>query len=84
SDLTDREWSLIAPFMPMPRRLGRPRDRNESAKKEGAPLAMSINHWVNTATVIPRDSQNKETRKRFQHAAQDPNVRLETDGRNMM
>ena len=25
SDLTDREWSLIAPFMPMPRRLGRPR-----------------------------------------------------------
>ncbi|VTZ60016.1 transposase [Sinorhizobium medicae] len=24
-DLTDREWSLIAPFMPMPRRLGRPR-----------------------------------------------------------
>lgn len=25
SDLTDREWSLIAPFMPRPRRLGRPR-----------------------------------------------------------
>ncbi|RVI16802.1 IS5/IS1182 family transposase, partial [Sinorhizobium meliloti] len=25
SDLTDREWSLIAPFMPPPRRLGRPR-----------------------------------------------------------
>jgi transposase len=25
SDLTDREWSLIAPFMPTPRRLGRPR-----------------------------------------------------------
>ncbi len=25
SDLTDREWLLIAPFMPMPRRLGRPR-----------------------------------------------------------
>nr|WP_153320984.1 IS5 family transposase [Sinorhizobium medicae] len=25
SDLTDREWSLIAPFMPISRRLGRPR-----------------------------------------------------------
>jgi transposase len=25
SDLTDKEWSLIAPFMPLPRRLGRPR-----------------------------------------------------------
>jgi transposase len=25
SDLTDMEWSLIAPFMPRPRRLGRPR-----------------------------------------------------------
>lgn len=25
SDLTDREWSQIAPFMPSPRRLGRPR-----------------------------------------------------------
>ena len=25
SDVTDREWSLIAPFMPTPRRLGRPR-----------------------------------------------------------
>jgi transposase len=25
SDLTDKEWSLIAPFMPRPRRLGRPR-----------------------------------------------------------
>lgn len=25
SDLTDKEWSLIAPFMPTPRRLGRPR-----------------------------------------------------------
>lgn len=25
SDLTDREWLLIAPFMPTPRRLGRPR-----------------------------------------------------------
>ena len=25
SDLTDREWSLIAPFPPPPRRQGRPR-----------------------------------------------------------
>lgn len=25
SDLTDREWALVAPFMPPPRRLGRPR-----------------------------------------------------------
>lgn len=25
SDVTDQEWSLIAPFMPPPRRLGRPR-----------------------------------------------------------
>lgn len=25
SDLTDREWALIAPFMPPPRRVGRPR-----------------------------------------------------------
>lgn len=25
SDLTDREWALIAPFLPRPRRLGRPR-----------------------------------------------------------
>jgi transposase len=25
SDMTDREWSLIEPFMPPPRRLGRPR-----------------------------------------------------------
>lgn len=25
SDLTDREWALIAPFMPPPKRLGRPR-----------------------------------------------------------
>ncbi|PJN94330.1 hypothetical protein CNY89_15160, partial [Amaricoccus sp. HAR-UPW-R2A-40] len=25
SDMTDREWALVAPFMPPPRRLGRPR-----------------------------------------------------------
>lgn len=25
SDLTDREWALIEPFLPCPRRLGRPR-----------------------------------------------------------
>ncbi len=25
SDLTDREWALIDPFMPPPRRIGRPR-----------------------------------------------------------
>ena len=25
SDLTDREWALIEPFMPPPRRIGRPR-----------------------------------------------------------
>ena len=25
SDLTDKEWNLIAPFMPAPRRIGRPR-----------------------------------------------------------
>ena len=25
SDMTDREWSLVEPFLPMPRRLGRPR-----------------------------------------------------------
>ena len=24
SDLTDREWAVIAPFMPAPKRLGRP------------------------------------------------------------
>jgi transposase len=26
SDLTDREWAVIAPFMPAPKRLGRPRE----------------------------------------------------------
>ena len=25
SDMTDREWALVEPFLPMPRRLGRPR-----------------------------------------------------------
>ena len=25
SDLTNREWALIEPFMPSPRRIGRPR-----------------------------------------------------------
>lgn len=25
SDMTDREWGLVRPFLPMPRRLGRPR-----------------------------------------------------------
>lgn len=25
SDMTDREWGLVEPFMPVPRRLGRPR-----------------------------------------------------------
>jgi len=25
SDLTDREWELVAPFMPPPKRIGRPR-----------------------------------------------------------
>ena len=25
SDLTDREWALVAPFVPSPRRIGRPR-----------------------------------------------------------
>ena len=25
SDMTDREWALVEPFVPMPRRLGRPR-----------------------------------------------------------
>ena len=28
SDLTDREWALILPFMPPPKRLGRPRTAN--------------------------------------------------------
>jgi putative transposase len=28
SDLTDCEWSLIAPLLPGPRRLGRPRTSN--------------------------------------------------------
>lgn len=28
SDLTDEEWALIAPFLPAPRRLGRPRTTN--------------------------------------------------------
>lgn len=28
SDLTDEEWALIAPFMPAPRRIGRPREVN--------------------------------------------------------
>ncbi|TCR71819.1 transposase [Rhizobium sp. BK376] len=28
SDLTDREWGMIAPFMPEARRLGRPRTTN--------------------------------------------------------
>src|SRR5512133_429926 len=26
SDLTDREWAVIEPFMPAPKRLGRPRE----------------------------------------------------------
>ncbi|BCH60800.1 hypothetical protein RvVAR0630_34240 [Agrobacterium vitis] len=25
SDMTDREWGLVQPFLPVPRRLGRPR-----------------------------------------------------------
>jgi transposase len=28
SDLTDREWALIAPFLPPPRPVGRPRTAN--------------------------------------------------------
>ena len=28
SDLTDREWALIEPFMPPPKPLGRPRKAN--------------------------------------------------------
>lgn len=28
SDLADQEWALIAPFMPPPKRIGRPRTTN--------------------------------------------------------
>ena len=51
-DLTDREWGLIAPLLPGPRRLGRPRSTDLRA------VVNAIQYIASTGcqrTQLPRD-----------------------------
>ena len=35
SDLTDREWALVAPFLPARKKIGRPRTMQDSLNRTG-------------------------------------------------
>lgn len=64
--MTDREWALAAPFMPPPRRLGRPRT---TALREvmNAILCIATTgcQWVR----LPEDFPPYSTVQRYFHAA---------------
>ena len=49
SDLTDREWALVAPFMPRPRRLGQRLGRVE--KQFGLPNSAAPAERISKASV---------------------------------
>ena len=64
SDMTDREWALIEPFMPPPKPLGRPRT---------AKLREVVNAILYIATtgyqwaILPRDLPPYSTVQRYFH-----------------
>lgn len=62
SDLTDREWALIEPFMPMPRRIGRPRT-TDLREVMNAILYMASTgcQWA----MLPRDFPPSSTVQRY-------------------
>ena len=62
SDLTDAEWRLIEPFMPEPRRLGRPRSTQLRRVVEALfPIATTGCQW----RQLPRDFPPFSTVQRF-------------------
>lgn len=64
SDLTDREWALIAPFMPPPRRMGRPRTTRLRDVVDAILYMATIGcQWVQ----LPRDFPPPSTVQRYFH-----------------
>ncbi len=66
--MTDREWGLLAPFLPRPRRLGRPRTTDLRE------VANAILHLVSTGCqwrMPPRDLPPVSTVQRCFHAWRD-------------
>jgi transposase len=62
SDLTDREWALIAPFMPPPRRIGRPRTTDlREALNAILYMASSGCQWA----MLPKDFPPPSTVQRY-------------------
>ena len=71
SDLTDREWSLIAPFMPPPKPLGRPRT-TDLREVFNAILYMATTgcQWAQ----LPKDFPPPSTVQRYFYAWRDSGV----------
>ena len=68
SDLTDAEWALIAPFMPPPRRIGRPRTTNlREVMNAILYMASSGCQWA----LLPKDFPPPSTVQRYFYAWRD-------------
>ena len=68
SDMTDGEWALIAPFLPPPRRIGRPREADLRAVVDAIlHLASSGCQW----RMLPRDFPPVSTVQRYFYAWRD-------------
>jgi putative transposase len=62
SDLTDREWTLIAPVLPSPRRLGRPRTMDlRDVVNAIQYIAATGSQW----SLLPRDFPPFTTVQRY-------------------
>jgi transposase len=65
SDLTEREWAVIAPFLPPPRRIGRPRS-TDLREVVNAVLYMAATgcQW----RMLPKDLPPHSTVQRYFYA----------------
>jgi transposase len=62
SDMTDAEWALIAPHLPPPRRLGRPRTTELRAVVDGLLYILATGcQW----RLLPKDFPPYSTVQRF-------------------
>lgn len=68
SDLTDREWSLIEPWMPRPRRLGRPRSVD---LREIMNALLYIGSSGCPWRLLPKDFPHSSTVQRYFYAWRD-------------